>query len=446
MLALTLYIAFGFVALLAPAVMITEQHLLQGQPFLGLSLSSLLGLQALWSVGYAIWVAELFQQETRGRLSPRVGGLLLLAVLPLSLLAAWMRPILSVDPCYYVAYGRQVVEYGLNPYAVNLWASAQDPVISQVGTMWFDNIAFYGPLALGLYSLANLLTPTVSLYALTTTLKLLFVPFYGALIGLVWLRWRTGARTWTMVAAVAANPVLLWYGLVDGHVDLVIVTFLALLGWSLQHDRPLLAALSLAAAASLKLVPIVVLPVVLGWWLHRSARHLAIFTAAFGGLYGGVYWAIGGGEYAGVVAFTHLWDNVYVASLVPRVLSLAGMENLEAIRQLSNGLFYLSVALLGLQTARGRFPDPFLPMGLALAALFFTRTYFQPWYTLWYWPLLWFASRRQEHALLSLALWTVTVLLVQLVPWHLKTFPIALATGLAVALFRRERHSPQATA
>ncbi|MCA9790884.1 MAG: DUF2029 domain-containing protein [Candidatus Eremiobacteraeota bacterium] len=436
------YLAVGFLTLLLPECSLSDAQVIDGRYATIDFLKTIFFTLLAWVAITAWWVHGFYKLKVKDSIPGEWLGHALAGLVPLALLAAWCKPFLSVDTTYYVAYGRQLAVLGLNPYQVNLYASETDPIISQVSHMWFGTTALFGPVALALYAVPNLLVPNPQLLQLATVLKFLWLPFYFSLGALVLAHWSDDENRLTMALAVVANPILLWLGLVDGHVDILITLFMALTAYLMSKDRPEWSAVALSLAASLKLVAIVVLPVCFFWWLSQSVRKALRFSAVFVALYGGLYLAVRGGEYLAVIEFTKNWDNLVAANLVPALLNRLHLE-LHQVQRYSNLVFYATVAAVCWPTWRGRFEkNPALPMGLAMGGLVLTRTYFQPWYTLWFWPLLWFACKDFKSFYQQLGLWTLTVLFTWFLPWTIKGYLVGLATLIALAHAVRVNRPP----
>ena len=72
--------------------------------------------------------------------------------------AAFTYHISSIDITYYIAFGRNYAVLGNNAYQP-LKLVATDPIISQVNPFWFNIGAVYGPSAIWIFSLINLMMP-----------------------------------------------------------------------------------------------------------------------------------------------------------------------------------------------------------------------------------------------------------------------------------------------
>lgn len=397
-----MYVVLGCLAILPAEFLYSDRTVLAGSHVsLGFRLQTSL-LVFLRSLSWLWWVLR----SRRERRSTR----LLAGLVPVALVAAWSRALLSVDTSYYAAYGRQIYEYGLNPYQLNLRASVGDPVIGSVPPMWLHHGSLYGPLALSLFTLANLLAPKATLLSIVKAVKFLWLPFYGALGFLLNRYWQGRPNRSVLLLSVLANPVMIWFCLVDGHVDLVLVFFLIGTVLALRHGRPVLGALALACSAGIKIVGIVAFPVCLCFCYRRSWKERLHFLATFVFFYGGVYALLQGGDYPGVIQFSRSWDQPELGMLIPKIFSSLG-AGLPITRGGANALFYTATAVICLLVLRGFGENrPGLPIGLCLGGLVLTRTYFQPWYTLWFFPLLWLDFEEDTELFFSQTVWSGSII------------------------------------
>lgn len=440
---LAAYLLLGLTTILLPEYTFSDQqfsareHLTTSYVLVGCT------LLAAWTACGLAFLKSLAKPDTRGDGASLVkGACFVIGVLGVA--AAWSRPVWSIDTNYYICYGRQILEYGLDPYQVNLYASAQDPIISQVDEFWFINPCFYGPVALSFYTLANLLAAAESLHTISCTLKFLWIPFYLGLARLLYLHWKERPNSWALVLCVLGNPLMLGFSLLDGHIDFMIATFLILTAMCLEKEKPIWAAVALSISASLKIVGIVTFPICLAWLLARSWRSAGQFCLTFAALYGGVYWSINWGEYPGVIHFANKWSTLNTACVVPGLLELFGVSDVALAVKISNLLFYSLIGVLCVLVLRGKFSRVALPMSLAMTALLFTRTYFQIWYNLWFWPLLWLAAKSDRQVTTLVGLWTALCLLSPLFGWDGRRWMLALATLLAWhTLWKSEEPSAQ---
>jgi hypothetical protein len=99
--------------------------------------------------------------------------------------------------------------------------------------------------------------------------------------------WRNSTRQamWAGIGT-ACSPVLIIISGYHGNIDPLFILFVLLSVWLLtQRHLPLLAGLTFALALSIKVVPLVALPVVLLWALLRSRRTLLMFAGGLAGTF-----------------------------------------------------------------------------------------------------------------------------------------------------------------
>ena len=363
-------------------------------------------LLTLWSLATLPWLWRVYQKRPDASIPWLVIPLLITAVF-----GALVRPPITHDVYYCMALGRQLVVHWVSPYQVELWASVNDPVIGSIAKTWFHQKALYGPLALGLFAIPNFIGPSWSALQLGAALKLIFLAPYAVLGRVLWQRWRTYPLRAVMILAVLGNPVFLFLTFVEGHVDIFMLVFLALAGWSLEKIDGFRSALYLCGAACIKFSAIVVTPICFCWLWYKNKRESGLFLASFLLLYGAIEAMIGFEDFRNAMELVKTTRNLSFAAVVPRIIFTLGVGDPNVLPRICDLVFYLCIAGLCLSLLRGwSAKSPFCAIALGLAALCFTRTYFQPWYTLWFWPLLWLGSERPRTTLVSIAIWTVTML------------------------------------
>lgn len=192
------------------------------------------------------------------RFWPRSWGIVHLGFLSLVLRAAavWVLPA-SDDVARYIWEGR-IQNSGYNPYehapSDPRLASLRDENWSRINHK--DRAAVYGPLAeLGFRICASINQSPLFF-------KAVFVLFnLGTLFFLILL-----ARTWSMeirhVALYALNPLVLFLGAGQGHLESVLVFWIAGMLYFLRKQRFPLMFLFLGMALAIKLSPLFLLPVV----------------------------------------------------------------------------------------------------------------------------------------------------------------------------------------
>ena len=194
-----------------------------------------------------------------------IGGVVLAA-------ACLFPPSLSCDVYGYVAYGRMVAVYGVNPYAagpIDVLLAKGDPV----GPFLQWNIpAPYGPLWISVARLFAWLTSNAPVFAQVLMMKLLG----GAGVVAVAIAGRRVAerlvpgRGDLTLIAIGLNPLFVIEGAGNGHNDLVMMAFVVLALDAGLAGRSRLAALSAGMAAAIKFLPLVLVP----WLVVFAARRL----------------------------------------------------------------------------------------------------------------------------------------------------------------------------
>lgn len=377
------YVVAALLALLLPELFISETEMLSGYGYGVLGVPRIVGLLGLWTAAYLFL---LYQQWHRDDESP--GPLATYWPVAVVILAAvWVKPVMSIDTLLYVGYGRQIFLYGLNPYKANLWQSVSDPMIALFPKTWFDLTAFYGPLALGLFTLAVLLGPARSIFGVVSLIKLMWVVPLVALAMVLYRRWSDHPKRDAMLLALLANPFLIFLVFVDGHPDMALWVLMALAAMNASRGGTVAAALLWVAAASVKIVPVVAFPVMVLWLWQSNKLRAVQFAVCFGLIYAAIYAAVDGGEYPAVLGFTGKWQNLDAANVVPLALWPI-FQDIELVRSGAALTFYGGSVAVGLAFLFGRLRSVYLGISLVLAIMFFTRGYFQPWHVIWFWPML----------------------------------------------------------
>jgi hypothetical protein len=254
-----------------------------------------LGLGAMF-VCYALAALEARRVPVRRALPPVFvcGGLL-------TLLFAWMYPVNAIDLFIYAVRSRLWTEYGQNPnaaYPETYWES--DDYMHFAMREWADDTSPYGPLWNLLAAPATLIGGDSISLALTCFKILAGV----AVLLAAWLIVRTLGVLRPADAATGAliflwNPLVLWEGVGNGHNDVVLVALLlaSFYAWARRWDG--LVVPLLVAAALLKFVTLLILPLVLvalwqraGSWATRwrigwqsAAGTLVILLIGFAPFY-----------------------------------------------------------------------------------------------------------------------------------------------------------------
>uniref|UniRef100_A0A832I148 DUF2029 domain-containing protein n=1 Tax=Eiseniibacteriota bacterium TaxID=2212470 RepID=A0A832I148_UNCEI len=280
---------------------------------LGLGLTACVALLArapawFWNLGtfQALFLAAFgFHALALARLRryaalPGVGLAVLAVAVAARLLLLPVPPSLSGDIHRYVWEGR-VLAAGGNPYRqapldpalaplrdARVWPHVNHPHLSTI----------YPPLAEAGFALVAALAPGVA------AMKLWIVLHDVGLV-VVLLAWARRRRVpEAAVLAYAWNPLVLVEYAGTGHNDPTALVWLAL-AFMLRERRPVAAALALAAAVLVKLVPLLALPFLLRRWPWR-ARLAALLPLAAGLA---AFWALTRGTDSGLSAYWGSWRN-----------------------------------------------------------------------------------------------------------------------------------------
>ncbi|EDY17113.1 hypothetical protein CfE428DRAFT_5295 [Chthoniobacter flavus Ellin428] len=99
-------------------------------------------------------------------------------------------------------------------------------------------------------------------------------------LGLLWVRRRTGRPPWWAIAVLAASPISFMVSGYHGNFDPLIPLGLVLTVLACIHGRALLAGVLLAVACQVKIIPLIMSPVLFFFWWHRSKERAVTFVVA----------------------------------------------------------------------------------------------------------------------------------------------------------------------
>lgn len=293
-------------------------------------------------------------------------------------------PYLSSDVYRYVWDGR-VQGAGINPYR---YVPADDALTGLRDETIYPHInradyahTIYPPAAQIIYLAVTRISERV------TAMKLAMLAFDLAAIGLLVLLLRGIGAPPERVLIYAWHPLTLWEIAGSGHVDAVVVAFLALALLARQQNMPALTGVSIALGALVKFFPLAIAPAVYRRWDWRMPAALVATVVA---LY-----------------LPYLSAGRQVLGFLPNYLSEerlttgSGFYILNLLSFLSGGFAlpaapYLAVTMLILaglavfvSCHRWTTDQGYLVGSLVLAIAFFALvTPHYPWYFLWLLPLL----------------------------------------------------------
>jgi alpha-1,6-mannosyltransferase len=323
-------------------------------------------------------------------------------VLGIVLAAVWHVEFLRLPPGAdddihrYVWDGR-LQRLGYNPYIV----VPSDPAaagLHTVETRYLNNPDLPSPYPAGAQLFFRGVT---AIHESTFALKVAFVICDFAIVFLLLDVLRRNGRGAHLVLAYAWNPLLAIEVAGSGHIDIVGALFLLISAAALQRRWRATAAIGLAVAIAVKLLPLVLLPL---YWKRVRIRDAALAAAVVGLLY--------------VPFLNH--GRIPTGSLGTYVQSFRFNGPVFAVlHQVAPPQVLAGLAVLvGLVTAtslRSAVPEwsSEVLAGPMAASLLFAPVIF-PWYLLWLLPFL------TSSSTLLIIIWTVSIILTY-VMWHFRT-------------------------
>jgi hypothetical protein len=200
------------------------------------------------------------------RISPRAIVLILLGVAT-ALKTLWaVNSVGTCDVMLFIIFAKEMVRHGLG------W-------LYQSSTL-FNHTPLTGWLVKELYLVVNHdpLRFASGLRLACTAADI------GLVLGLLHVRKLTGQPPWWALAAFAISPVSIMVSGFHGNIDPIMVMFLFFAAVAVLKEQPVLCGVMFAAACNIKIVPIMVAPVFIFYWMGRGRRAATGFMAASGGL------------------------------------------------------------------------------------------------------------------------------------------------------------------
>lgn len=324
------------------------------------------------------------------------------SLLGINLCMLWMYPIGAADLFDYVVRGRLTARYEGNPLFEPPRSIRQDPFFAY--SAWPEWPSAYGPawelLAAGVSRIAgdDVLVNVIAF-------KALGLAFYGGSVALVAgiLRRRAPDRALQGVCLFAWNPLVVYETAGNGHNDIVMVFFILLAFFGLQHRRSILAAAGLTVGALVKFIPLLILPIVaaaglrtISGWRARGTFLLKLSAActALVVLSYAPFWR--GGDLLGIQRKVRLFSTSLPAVLETRLEGTLGVrDSQEVVSKAALALTGLMVLAQTLRVWRDLSPPEdtgvseawLIPIRASSVILIFylvvTCLWFQSWYALW---------------------------------------------------------------
>ena len=325
--------------------------------------------------------------------APLLVGILALGLV-LRLVTFGATPPLETDHNRYLWEGA-VAAAGENPYATAPQEAAQSkalaPLAAQAGPV-FENInhphltTIYPLGAQAAFALAHTIAP----FDLDAWRGLLLAADFITFL-LLFLILRQAGRPLAWAALYWWNPLVIQQGFAGAHMDLLILPFLLAGLWAALQRRPIWAAAAITLAATIKLWPLLLLPLVARPLLSQPKR-LAGTLLLCGTILGLALWpqvtSLSDGN-AGLALFGQTWaaNDAFFQALSWLLGFLPGLDASLTAR----ALVALALGALGVALALRAAPDAdaLLTRTLVLvAALFLIAPVQFPWYATWFAPLL----------------------------------------------------------
>ena len=404
---LAVYASVGVLLMTYLNVTVPADAALLGRTFLYIPNAQIGFMLLAWCLTGAHWFREVALAEERGRpLAGRGLAGAIVAIVVLWSVACAVKPVLSTDVGLYVAEGRQMLIYGQSPYMLPVDATMPDPFISQMPRWWLDRSSPYGPVTLAGFALVTALSiPT--LLGSIAAMKVMMSLFLAAAGLVVWRTHRGDGLRLAKTLALVGNPIVIWLVIVDAHLDIMLAFFLILAIETARRERPVWTGVWLAAACGVKIVAVIFAPVLFFWLFARRQRLSTLFAAAFAAGFGCLATISGLGDLS-VLPIVNEHDFIQ-PFLVPRLLVAFGATESVA-KNLGDLTFVVFSAGLFIALLRGRLASsPGFVAALSFVAFLLTRPYWQPWYTVDFWPLLCLSVRSRDALVKVTVLWMVTV-------------------------------------
>ena len=274
----------------------------------------------------------------------------------------WPLPDLSDDYHRYLFEGH-AQNQGYSPYLYNpvsLYDTLDHPSSGKVNH--HELTAIYPPLAQYIFRFADLISTSVYGWKALTLLCLL--PLFFLLPS-------------KRVLFILLSPALLIEGIWNSHIDILAVAPTVWLVHSLQKERPVRTGIALAVLITIKIIPVLFLPVC---FLHLKAQKRIHFLGALAGSIILIYapWYSHLPElFASFIKFSREW---YFNNPFFHLLRLTGLE--QSARPILAGLLLTSLAVIYLVKR----PATWKLLAVWIAVIIFSPTV-HPWYLIWLVPL-----------------------------------------------------------
>jgi len=371
------------------------------------------------------------------------------------------------DDWYRYLWDGAVVNAGINPYAAspaqamlvdlegNVAEPSTDPLIARLQSVGESHPHFpervnypfvttiYPPIAQTVFASANLIAP-FNLDAF----RLILLSVDGVAVALLIFMLRFYGRSPLWAVLYWWNPLVIVTGFNAAHMDILIAPLLLATLAFAEHRRPRFAAVTLAAAAGVKLWPLILTPVLFRAWRNNFkeiALTWAIFSAALLLFVVPLLLSLQSG-YSGLGAYASEWvTNSFIFTYLSVGVAFALEDSGYLVRFAVAGTVGATALWFGLSRRASSIP---LPSALLITVLllFFLSPTGYPWYAIWFLVFAPFAP------MTGVALLTVTLPIYYLrflmtahgwgAYFNFGLTPIEFGTPLAVLLYELKKNPP----
>jgi magnesium-transporting ATPase (P-type) len=221
--------------------------------------SSILRETALIFIVIAAAFAAMIPLLTAIPSMPKLGAVGVIALIAGPAIAnIWLYPVGALDVFNYMIELKLAYHFDQNPYLVTFEAYRQDPFA--LPAFLVNVTLFYGPAWLLASGIPALVTGYDDVIATLLGLKIFNVALIGVTALLIAWYHRDRRLAWLGAALFAANPLVLFEGVANGHNDVLLTVFVVAAMLALERRSPLAGPL-LALSALVKLYTVALVPI-----------------------------------------------------------------------------------------------------------------------------------------------------------------------------------------
>ena len=202
----------------------------------------------------------------RERFSPSTILWILLGVATVLKVLWAVNSVGTTDAVLFYHYGQSIQTYGLK------WQYVRDTV--------FNHTPFTGWVMKELY-----LATSDNYPAFAAILRMICTAAdIGVVLGMLHLKKLTGQPPWWALWLFAISPVSIMVSGFHGNIDPIMVMFIFFAALAVLREKPLLCGVMYAAACNIKIVPLMLAPVFIFYWMAKGWRPAIRFMASAGAL------------------------------------------------------------------------------------------------------------------------------------------------------------------